>query len=137
MKKPDTSEQVLSRRKALGRIGLFATAAYTIPAFTTISMVHASSGASSGASSDTSGASSGTSAASEPSPASEPSVCSEPSGGSEPGVCSEPSGPSPSEVEKVCGVENLDTSTTEGAEYEQCLISNGWEGFVQPVETST
>ncbi len=43
----DNSEKTLSRRKALGRIGLFATAAYTVPAFATLSMAHASSGASS------------------------------------------------------------------------------------------
>ena len=118
MKKSDTSEQVISRRKALGRIGLFATAAYTVPAFATLSMAHASSGASSassGASSGTSGASSGASGAS--------------SGTS---AASTPSAASPSDVEETCGAEDLDTTTQEGADYAQCLIDNGWEGFIQP-----
>ena len=34
----ETTEGTLSRRKALGRIGLLAAAAYTVPAFTTLSM---------------------------------------------------------------------------------------------------
>lgn len=109
MKKSDATEQVLTRRKALGRIGLFATAAYTVPAFATLSMAHASSGASS--------ASDGASASS--------STSSEPSGTPiAQSAASTPSTPSPSDVEKVCGVENLDTSTDEGKAYELCLIEN-------------
>lgn len=104
MKKSDTSEQVISRRKALGRIGLFATAAYTVPAFTTLSMAHASSNASSSSDASTPSDASGSSAASTP------------------------SGASSSDIGKVCGVENLD-ATPEGALYAQCLIDNG---FVQP-----
>jgi|LGOV01.1.fsa_nt_gb hypothetical protein len=130
MKKSDTSEQVISRRKALGRIGLFATAAYTVPAFATLSMAHASSGAS--GSSDSSG-SSDPSITSDPSVASEASVASDPSVASAASPASGPSAPSPSDVEKACGVENLDADTPEGADYAECLITNGWEGFVQPL----
>jgi hypothetical protein len=107
MKKSDASEQVITRRKALGRIGLFATAAYTVPAFATLSMAHASSGAS-----GTSNASDGTSAASEASAASVASVA---------------SGPSisiPSDVETLCS-QNGVTADLGNADYVQCLIDNG------------
>lgn len=105
MKKSDTNEQVLSRRKALGRIGLFATAAYTVPAFATLSMAHASSGASS-----TSSASVSTSGAS----VSGPSV----------------SGPSisvPSSVEALCSEGELATVAGDltNPQYVQCLVDNG------------
>ena len=78
MKKSDATEQVLTRRKALGRIGLFATAAYTVPAFATLSMAHASSGASDASdASDSSAASdaSDASTASDPSAAEVEAVC--------------------------------------------------------------
>ena len=120
MKKTDAPEQVITRRKALGRIGLFATAAYTVPAFATLSMAHASSGASSasdGASDGASGASDGASGATS----SQSESNSAPSAQSD---VSTPSTPSPSDVEKACGVENLDTSTAEGKAYELCLIDN-------------
>jgi hypothetical protein len=111
MKKSDSTEQVITRRKALGRIGLFATAAYTVPAFATLSMAHANSGASN-ASNGTSAASDGTSTASEASVASVASVA---------------SGPSisiPSDVEALCS-ENDITADLGNAEYVQCLINNG------------
>ena len=103
----DNSEKTLSRRKALGRIGLFATAAYTIPAFTTLSMAHASSGSSaaSGEASSTSG----------------PSV----SGSSGPSV-SDASGPSisvPSDVEATCNPDG-DLDPTD-PDYLVCLAANG------------
>lgn len=110
MKKSDTNEQVLSRRKALGRIGLFATAAYTVPAFATLSMAHASSGASS-----TSSASVSTSGASVSGPSvSGPSV----------------SGPSisvPSSVEALCSEGELATVAGDltNPQYVQCLVDNG------------
>ena len=104
MKKSDNSEQVISRRKALGRIGLFATAAYTVPAFATLSMAHASSNASS--SSDASG-SSNSSSSSDASSSSNAST---------------PSGASSSDVEEVCGVENPDATPEEAAVYTQCVI---------------
>jgi len=100
MKKPAAPEQVLSRRKALGRIGLFATAAYTVPAFATLSMAHASSGASD---------------------ASDASDASEASGSSD---ASTPSAASPSDVERACGTEPLDASSAEGVTYAQCVIDN-------------
>lgn len=109
MKKSDATEQVISRRKALGRIGLFATAAYTVPAFATLSMVHASS---SGASSASDGASGATSSQSESNSA--PSAQSD---------VSTPSDPSPSDVEETCG-------SPEDAGYLQCLKDNGWEDLV-------
>jgi hypothetical protein len=70
-----SEEETFSRRKALSRIGAFATAAYTIPAMTTLSIAHAS---------DASKASKA-SKASEPSEASEPS---DPSAPSEPSMAS-------------------------------------------------
>jgi len=103
MKKSDTSEQVISRRKALGRIGLFATAAYTVPAFATLSMAHASSGVS------------------EASEASEPSEASEASDAS---TASGPSISIPSNVEAVCTGNGL-TADLADPEYVQCLIDNG------------
>ena len=57
----------LSRRKMLARIGTLAAAAYTVPAFTTMSMAHASDGGS---------AASANSSASSPSEPSEPSEAS-------------------------------------------------------------
>jgi predicted metal-binding membrane protein len=110
MKKSDATEQVITRRKALGRIGLFATAAYTVPAFATLSMAHASSGAS------------GTSTASEASTSSDASDASDASAASE---ASTASGPSASGVEATCGLPG-----DEG--YDACLIENGWEGYVAP-----
>jgi hypothetical protein len=56
-------KNVLSRRDALARIGLFAAAAYAVPAFTTLTVARASE----------------SSAPSEPSEPSEPSVPSTPS----------------------------------------------------------
>ena len=108
MEKSDATEQVISRRKALGRIGLFATAAYTVPAFATLSMAHASSGAS-GASNGTSTASSGTSVASVASTAS---------------VASGPSISIPSDVEALCSGNGV-TADLGNADYVQCLIDNG------------
>ncbi|MCK4861859.1 MAG: hypothetical protein KAS85_08130 [Rhodobacteraceae bacterium] len=108
MKKSDATEQVITRRKALGRIGLFATAAYTVPAFATLSMAHASSNASSTSSA------SGNSDASDASDASDPSVA---------------SGPSisiPSAAELACdktgrGIVGNDLTDSD---YVQCLIDN-------------
>ena len=112
MKKSETSEQVITRRKALGRIGLFATAAYTVPAFATLSMAHASSNASS-----TSSASDGTSDASGTSGSSDTSA---------PSVASGPSISIPSAAELACdkngfGVVGNDLTNEE---YVQCLINN-------------
>jgi hypothetical protein len=126
MKKSDATEQVITRRKALGRIGLFATAAYTVPAFATLSMAHASSGAStaSGSTSDTSGSSGSGPSGSGPS-VSGPSV----------------SGPSisvPSDVEALCSEGDLASVAGDltNPDYVQCLIDNGvdlGEGFVLPL----
>lgn len=123
MKKSETSEQVITRRKALGRIGLFATAAYTVPAFATLSMAHASSNASS-----TSSASDGTSDASGSSDASGTSGASDTSG---------PSISVPSDVEALCSEGELASVAGDltNPEYVQCLIDNGvdlGEGFVLP-----
>lgn len=117
MKKSNTNEQVLSRRKALGRIGLFATAAYTVPAFATLSMAHASSGASgtSGASSNSGPSMSGPSM-SGPSGAApmDPAAPTNPAGG-----------PNPVDVQAMCGLPG-------DAGYGTCLTTNGWDGFVAP-----
>jgi len=106
MKKPAAPEQVLSRRKALGRIGLFATAAYTVPAFATLSMAHASSGVSN--------ASDGSSDASEASEASEAST---------PSVASGPSISIPSAVEATCSQDGVTADLT-NPDYVRCLIDN-------------
>jgi len=110
MTKTTKSEAVLSRRKMLGRIGILAAAGYSVPAFTTLSMAHASgtSGAStSGAS--TSGAS--TSGASTSGASTSGASTSAPS----------TSAPSASAVEAACGPANPgDTG------YDQCLVDNGF-----------
>ncbi len=108
MKKSDTSEQGISRRKAIGRIGLLATAAYTVPAFATLSMAHASG------SSGVSSASNGTST---------PSIASTPSAPSTPSVASGPSISIPSGVEALCS-QNGVTADLANPEYVQCLIDN-------------
>lgn len=100
MEKKKTAEQTLSRRKALGRIGLFATAAYTVPAFATLSMARASSGTSE----VSDGALSDTSDVSEP---------------------SENSG-----VSAASNCEAFDASAEEDladAEYVQCMVDGGLE----------
>ena len=110
MTKTTKSEAVLSRRKMLGRIGILAAAGYSVPAFTTLSMAHASgtSGAStSGAS--TSGAS--TSGASTSGASTSGASTSAPS----------TSAPSASAVEAACGPANPGDTT-----YDQCLIDNGF-----------
>lgn len=75
----------VSRRQLLTRIGGLAAAAYTVPAFTTMSMAHASDGSSSP---------SPNSPASAPSNPSAPSTPSDPSGPSKPSAPSNPSAPS-------------------------------------------
>lgn len=75
----DNTDKTLSRRKALTRIGGVAFAAYTIPAFTMLSVAHASSGVSS---------------SSEASDASDASDASEPSDTSTPSGVTSPTGPS-------------------------------------------
>ena len=76
------NENTISRRKMLARIGGVAAAAYAVPAFTTMSMAHASDGGSA-ASSESSASSmssmSSTSSMSEASDMSEASVASSPS----------------------------------------------------------
>jgi len=104
----------LSRRKLLGRIGILAAAGYTIPAFTTLSMAQAGSGASGGGDGGSSNSSSA-SAASEPSEASAPSDSSGPSG-SDDSV-----GDSTGTSADLCGPENLDDPA-----YVQCLVDNGY-----------
>ena len=73
-----TENNKLSRRAALARLGLGATAAYMIPSLTTLGMAHASEA----------------SKASVPSVASAPSEPSDPSDPSDPSMPSEESGPS-------------------------------------------
>ena len=91
----------LSRRKMLARIGTLAAAAYTVPAFTTMSMAHASDGGS--AASEQSAASS-MSEASEASDASEASEASSVSSASESSSASLPSTVSgPSSCEAIGG----------------------------------
>lgn len=85
LKMTDNTDKTLSRRKALTRIGGVAFAAYTIPAFTMLSVAHASSGVS---------ASSEASDASDASDASEPSDTSTPSDASTPSGVTSPTGPS-------------------------------------------
>lgn len=92
----EVNNKTLSRRKALARIGLFAAVAYTVPAFTTLSIAHASG------SSDASDASD-SSDASDTSDVSETSEVSETSGTS---TVSSPS----------------DCEDLEGAALEECLI---------------
>ena len=75
----NNTDKTLSRRKALTRIGGVAFAAYTIPAFTMLSVAHASSGVS---------------ATSEASDASDASDSSEPSDTSTPSGVTSPTGPS-------------------------------------------
>ena len=99
MTEKKTSE--LSRRALLTRIGGLAAAAYTVPAFTTMSMAHASSGSS---------AASSNSSASSPSEPSEPSEASEASDASK---ASDASGVSvasgPSDCESMGGTWNGET----------------------------
>ncbi len=71
MTKTTKSEAVLSRRKMLGRIGILAAAGYSVPAFTTLSMAHASG--TSGAS--TSGASTSAPSTSAPSASAVEAAC--------------------------------------------------------------
>ena len=106
MDNTDKTEKTLSRRKALARIGLFATAAYTIPAFATLSMAQANSGAS------------------EASSSSEASDPSEPSEASAPSEASGPSISIPSEVEALCVEAGVEGGLT-NADYVACLIENG------------
>ena len=73
MTKTTKSEAVLSRRKMLGRIGILAAVGYTVPAFTTLSMAHAS-GASAGGSTG-SGASTSTPSTSTPSASAVEATC--------------------------------------------------------------
>ncbi len=78
----------LSRRALFARIGGLAAAAYTVPAFTTMSMAHASSGASAAS------AGSANSSASSPSEPSEASDASDASAASEASAASDASGAS-------------------------------------------
>ncbi len=119
MTKTNEDKTIVSRRKALGRLGLLAATAYTVPALTTLSMAHAKSGSSGPSSSgpSSSGPSSSGPSVSGPS-SSGPSV----SGPSVSGPSS--SGPStitsPSRALEMCGEPNPGD-----AAYEQCLIDNG------------
>ena len=103
----DKDEQQISRRKALGRIGLLATAAYTVPAFATLSMAQAASGNSDA--SDSSDASE----ASDGSDASDASDVSDASG-----------------VSAASNCETLDASAAANLEdpgYVQCMVDNNFE----------
>ncbi|OUS04166.1 hypothetical protein A9Q96_14485 [Rhodobacterales bacterium 52_120_T64] len=117
--KTKTNNETLSRRKALSRIGLFVAAAYSIPAFTTLSMARASSGTSGTSTSDgasSSGASSGASSSGASSGSSDVS-------GASLSITSE--------VEDLCG-EDGDLANAEDV---QCLVDNGVilpEDFVVP-----
>ena len=94
-------EQQISRRKALGRIGLLATAAYTVPAFATLSMAQAASGNSD---------------------ASDGSDASDASDGSD---ASDASG-----VSAASNCETLDASAAANLEdpgYVQCMVDNNFE----------
>ena len=95
------SNETLSRRKALGRLGMFAAAAYTVPALTTLSMAHAS----------------GTSGASKAS-ASGASASGASASGASASAASAPS--TPSGAEAICGPANPGDTA-----YDQCLIDNG------------
>lgn len=105
MTKTDKSETALSRRKMLGRIGLLAVAGYSVPAFTTLSMAQAGSGASGGGNSGASTSGASTSGAST-------------SGASASGAST--SGPSGTTPADVCGPENVGDPI-----YDQCVIDNG------------
>lgn len=94
----------LSRRKMLARLGTLAAAAYTVPAFTTMSMAHASDGGS---------AASANSSASSPSEPSEPSEASAPSEASGP---SDPSGAS--EASMASGPSNADDCSDSGGNWD-------------------
>jgi len=102
-----TKTNALSRRKLLGRIGLLAAAGYTVPALTTLSVVHAGSGASGGGNA---------SAASSNGPSSNGPSSNGPSGGTATGTPTDPV-----VVESTCGVKNLNDPT-----YLQCLVDNGF-----------
>ena len=100
----DKDEQQISRRKALGRIGLLATAAYTVPAFATLSMAQAASGNSD---------------------ASDSSDASEASDGSDASDVSDASG-----VSAASNCETLDASAAANLEdpgYVQCMVDNNFE----------
>ncbi len=106
----NTKTEALSRRKLLGRIGVLAAASYSIPAFTTLSVAQAGSGASGGGGS-------APSAESAPSngPSNGPSVA--PAGTGAPAQ-TDTTGPTALDV---CGPENLND-----AAYLQCLVTNGF-----------
>ena len=110
------SEKTLSRRAALLRIGALAGAAYTVPAFTTVSMAHASGASGSSASS----ASSESSASSQSSPSSQSSASSAASQSSASSGVSRPSGPVADPVVNQCF-----ESTNTDASFNQCLTDNG------------
>lgn len=105
---------VLTRRKALTRLGVFAVAAYTIPAVTTLSMAHASSGGSAASAASGGSSNSGNSG---------PSDASDPSAGSDPSTASTASGvDDDDDPSDVCGPENLDDP-----DYVTCLEDNGYK----------
>ncbi len=110
------SQKTLSRRAALLRVGALAGAAYAAPAFTTMSMAHAS-GHSDASASSASSASSGSSASSA---ASEASASSASSAASEASMASRPSG-----AVSDPGVQACVDSTTTDAEFDQCLQDAG------------
>ena len=106
----DTDQTMMTRRKALRRLGSVALFAYSVPALTTLSVAHASSGASN---------------ASNASEASDPSDPSDPSDASNASNASSSSGPSSSNGSNpafdACGEENLADPN-----YVQCLSDNGF-----------
>ena len=108
------TQKTLSRRAALLRVGALAGAAYTVPAFTTMSVATAQSASSA------SSASSPSSKSSVSSPSSESSVSSASSAASEPSLVSRPSGPTSDPVVDSCN----DASSTD-AEFNQCLTDAG------------
>jgi len=110
MTKTTKSEAVLSRRKMLGRIGILAAAGYSVPAFTTLSMAHAS-GTSGASTSGASASGASTSGASTSGASTSGASTSAPS----------TSAPSASAVEAACGPANPGDTT-----YDQCLIDNGF-----------
>ena len=109
-----TENNKLSRRAALARLGLGATAAYMIPSLTTLGMAHASEASKASAPSVAS-------APSEPSAPSDPSMPSEESGPSLPSL---PSGVDVSDDIRATFDQCRETSTTV-EELATCLTEAG------------
>ncbi len=117
MTKKIDADAPLSRRKMLTRTGLVAAAAYTVPAFTTLSVAQADDGAS-GSSNDSSSNDSSSNDSSNDSGSSSASAASAPSGPSDTSTPTDSVGGTA--ALDLCGPENLNDPT-----YLQCLIDNG------------